>query len=99
MPEGRVKFVHSQGVVAKVIWEDLGNHPYTGLYQGNSEGLIRLSEGNELVPESTGLTPTLAIKFPRDGMHSVNHVANSGFEPTKSFNFFLKNFGTNIALF
>ena len=46
MPEGHVKFVHSQGVVAKVIWEDLENHPYTGFYQGNSEGLIRLSDGN-----------------------------------------------------
>ena len=75
MPVGRVKFNHAQGVVGKIIWEDMGNHPYTGLYDGDSEG-------NFLLPETTGLTPTLAMKFNRDGMRSVNHLANVDFEPT-----------------
>ena len=70
MPQNRFKINHSQGVVAKVSWEDLGGHSYSGLYDGGSSlGLLRMSEGNFLLPgnETSGLTPTLALKFLRDG--------------------------------
>lgn len=99
MPEGRVKFNHAQGVVGKFAWEDLGNHSYTGLYSGDSEGLLRFSEGNFLLPETTGLTPTLALKFLRDGISSVNHLANVNFEPTSSWNFFKNHFHTKVPFF
>ena len=99
MPVSRVKFNHAQGVVGKIIWEDMGNHPYTGLYDGDSEGLLRFSEGNFLLPETTGLTPTLAMKFNRDGMRSVNHLANVDFEPTSSWNFFANPFLTKVPFF
>ena len=73
----RPKLNHAQGVVVLVSWEDLGGHDYTGLFEGGSDmGLIRMSETNFDVPEATGLTPSLAIKFLRDGMGSVNHLAN-----------------------
>ena len=94
-----MKFNHSQGVVAKIEWEDLGKHTYTGLYDGNSEGLIRLSEGNFLLPEASGLTPTLAMKFLRNDMRSVNHLANTSFEPSDSFNFLKNDFKTRIDFF
>ena len=69
MPEGRLKYNHAQGVVGKIAWEDVGGHPYTGILEGGTDlGLIRFSEGNFLLPETTGLTPTLAIKLLRDGI-------------------------------
>ena len=103
MPRGRFKINHAQGVVAKVAWDDLGGHPYTGLYTGGSElGLLRMSEGNFLLPgddEMPGLTPTLAIKFLRDGFDSVNLLANTSFEPINSFNFFAADFRSTIPSF
>jgi len=81
MPAGRVKYNHSQGVLAKVLWVDTLGHPYTGLYKGTSEGIIRMSEGNFNVPEAPGLTPTFAMKFLRTKMRSVNMLANTSFEP------------------
>ena len=100
LPGGRPKINHAQGVVGLVSWEDLGGHSYTGLFNGGSDhGLIRLSESNFDVPEAGGLTPSLAIKFLRDGMRSVNHLANVSFEPTSSFNFMANNFRSRIDLF
>ena len=75
MPEGRFKINHAQGVVSRVTWDDLGNHSYTGLYNGGSDfGLLRMSEGNFMLPgdEMKGLTPTIALKFLRDRIDSVN---------------------------
>jgi len=95
----RPKTKHSQGVVAKVSWKDLGGHDYTGLFEGGSDlGLIRLSEANYFLPEASGLTPSLAIKFLRDGMESVNHMGNVSFEPTQSFNFFSGPFHSRLPL-
>lgn len=99
LPGNRPKINHSQGTVALVSWEDLGGHPYTGLYEGSDMGLIRLSEGNFILPEAPGLTPTLAIKFLRDGMESVNHLANTDFEPSNSWDFFANDFLSRIPLF
>ena len=73
LPEGRPKINHAIGVVAQVSWEDVGGHPYTGIYDGGStNGIIRLSEGNFILREAGGLTPTFAIKILRDGMESTN---------------------------
>jgi hypothetical protein len=100
LPDDRPKINHAQGVVALVSWEDLGGHDYTGLYEGGSDmGLIRMSEANFVLDEAPGLTPSLAMKFLRDNMKSVNHLANVSFEPTKSFNFFANNFHSKIPLF
>ena len=59
---------------------------------------MRLSESNFLIPEAGGLAPSLAIKFLRDGMRSVNVLANVGFESTSSFNFFAANFRARVDL-
>jgi len=72
------------------------------MFKGDNElGLIRMSEGNFLLPddEIPGLTPSMALKFPRDTMHSANLLANVSFEPTNSFNFFANDFLTNIPMF
>ena len=100
LPNGRKKFNHAQGVVGQITWEEVVGHPYTGLYKGKTNGLIRLSEGNFApLPETNGLTPTIALKFPRTGKPSVNHLANTSFEPSTSFNFFKNDFKVRIPLF
>ena len=68
LPYNRVKVNHRQGVVGLIEWEDLGGHSYTGMYEGTSRGLVRLSEANFLLPEADGLTPSAAFKFFRDGI-------------------------------
>ena len=62
-------------------------------------GLLRMSEGNFLVPEADGLTPTIGLKFLRDGMESVNHVANTDWGPSGSYNFMANEFKTHIGNF
>lgn len=60
---------------------------------------MRLSEGNFLLPEQDGLTPSVAFKFTRDGIPSVNHVANTGWGPSGSYNFMANEFKTKIGNF
>jgi hypothetical protein len=75
-------------------------HAYSGLYAvDNLPALLRMSGGNFDVPEAPGLTPSMAMKFLRDGMPSINHLANVSFESTNSFDFFANPFKTNIDMF
>ena len=52
-----------------------------------------------MVPEAGGLTPTLAMKFPRTKIPSANILANTSFEPSKSYNFFENDFKTRVKFF
>lgn len=82
-----------------VNWEDLGDHDYTGLFEGGYDNaLIRLSESSFDVKEASGLTPSFAIKFTRDGVESVNLFGATGFEPTDSFDFFKYDFSNHLEL-
>ena len=45
---------------------------------------------------TSGLTPSLAIKFSRDGMRSVNHLANVSFETMEGWNFFGHNYRSRV---
>ena len=100
LPVGSKKHLHAQGIVGLITWRDIGGHPYTGLYKGNTNGLIRLSEENFApLPEAKGLSPSIALKFPRTNKPSVNILAADSFEPSTSFNFFKAPLTTNMALF
>lgn len=91
------KVLHSQGVVGLVHWEDLGNHSFTGMFQGGSQkGLIRMSDAAFPVPEQNGLAPSFAMKFLRDGIESVNMFGAVGFEPRGSWDFFADVFANSI---
>ena len=49
---------------------DLG---YTGIYEtGSDVAIMRLSQVTNLTEVSTGLFPSMAIKFLIDGMESMN---------------------------
>ena len=83
------KTTHTQGVVAQIAWESTGDHPYTGIYaSGTEHGIMRFSETTNLHEKSTGLLPSMAIKFLRDGVESCNLFAMPQFTQTDSWNFF-----------
>ena len=95
----RPKVIHSIGVVGKAIWTDYGGHPYTGMFKGGDSGIIRLSVGVPVFPTNVNpFMPSLSIKFLRDGIDSANLVAMESGGGQASFNFFEKDFTTQIPL-
>lgn len=58
--------------------------------------MIRLSESNFAVKEASGLSPSFAIKFTRDGLESVNLFGSVGFEASDSWNFFKYDFSNHV---
>merc|ERR1711902_239587 len=68
----RQKYIHSVGTVGKVEWIDMGGHPYTGIFQGASQGIARLSLAQEPSPPALNTAPGMGLKFLRDGVDSAN---------------------------
>ncbi|SMF57111.1 hypothetical protein [Pseudobacteriovorax antillogorgiicola] len=64
------KPIHKHGVVAKVAFVATQDSPYTGLFEGASQGLLRVSVTGD--PASMTFAPGIALKFFRDGMVSQN---------------------------
>ena len=94
----RRKGAHLNGSIGKAVWEDLGDHPYTGMFKGADTGFIRLNvvgPVNENV-DAPGpkMTPALSLKFLRDGIDSGNISANHSFRGQPSFNFFENSIST-----
>ena len=90
----RQKYIHTVGTVGKVEWVDLGGHPYTGIFQGASQGIARLSLAQEPSPPALNTAPGMGLKFLRDGVDSANLVAMYDVAGQESWNFF-KNIFTN----
>ena len=65
----RKKTSHTKGVVGKVKWVAVKNEGgYTGIFKtGTDHAIIRLSETVNQTPDSSGLMPSMAIKFLIDG--------------------------------
>ena len=100
MPEGRKKFAHTQGVVAQVKWTPIEGHGYSGMFKtGSQDVIMRLSETAMLHEKSTGLTPSVAFKFLRDGTSSDNIVAMPSFSNSGSWNFLERPMKTRVAPF
>ena len=92
----RRKLIHSVGVVGKVEWKSVGSHPYTGVFTGAQNCLIRLSLASQPKPEVKKTTPGFGLKFLRDGMDSGNFVAMDSVDGQESWNYFLRNFSNHI---
>ena len=74
--KNRLKVVHTQGVVAKVKYVPVENSGMSGMLgEGSDTVLLRFSEVTNLHEESKGLTPSMALKFLRDGTISSNILA------------------------
>jgi len=71
----RLKLVHTQGVVAKVKWipDGVNSEQFSGIYKTETDNVIlRLSETTNLTETSTGLMPSLAMKFLVDEHRALN---------------------------
>ena len=67
------------------VKNDLG---YTGMFASGSDTIImRLSDSHILTKSSTGLAPSIALKFLLDGKLSQNLMAMESFVSTNSWNF------------
>lgn len=42
-PKGWMKYIHKRGAIAKVRFNSIGDHPYTGVFKGSECSLLRLS--------------------------------------------------------
>jgi len=99
----RKKLIHTVGVIAQgELVVDPAN-PYTGIFEGASNVLIRLSSAKS--PDFTkttaagaddNFTPGMSLKFLRDGIPSVNLMAMYGVNGFPSWNFFFKDFSNHI---
>ena len=58
-----------------MAWVSLGNHKFTGMFEGADTGLIRLSVAAPVDKKGPLMIPSLAIKLLRDQYDSANVVA------------------------
>lgn len=92
------KVIHTHGPVAKVRFEATADSPYTGLFAGQHEGVLRASLVKDPyapckgVPFTKGcFAPGIAVKLLRDGTYSSNWIAMTSLGDGQgwNFNFFL----------
>jgi len=95
MPDGRRKFIHCIGNVAKVSFVAAPNTKYTGVFKGAENALLRLSNAGK--PDFSKTTaegaksnflPGFGFKILRNGLPSANLVAMFGVAGYPSWNFF-----------
>ncbi len=98
----RKKYIHSVGTVGGVEFQADSN-PFTGIFQGCSHVILRLScakEPDESAKTATGaydnFTPGFGIKFLRDGVPSGNTVAMYSVNGQDSWNFFKNDLSNHI---
>jgi len=101
MPPGKVygyrtKLIHGVGVVGKVKLVPKGNTGYTGIFQGNDHGFVRLSLAAS--PNGNPFTPGMALKFLRDGVDSANIIAMYSVDGQPgNYDFFANSFSNHIS--
>lgn len=66
----RPKLIHTVGMTANVAFKSKGNHPYSGIFKGADNGIVRLSLAQK--PEDKTIIPGFVYKFFRDGVPSAN---------------------------
>jgi len=70
--------------------------PYTGIFQGASFGIVRISTFREPTPTSTNPLFGMGLKFLRDGVDSANLLAIYGADGQKSWNVLKNSWTTHI---
>jgi hypothetical protein len=66
--------IHAFGAMAKAKFVPTAGHPFTGIFQGNECGLLRMSASGD--PEDAGFEPGLSWKTFVDGQPSENVVGH-----------------------
>jgi hypothetical protein len=106
MPEGRHKYIHTVGGVAKAKFVAIKNTPYTGILKGSSDIIVRFStaksyvtEGKKYAGDAYGnFVPGISLKFLRDGIPSTNLVAMKTVMGSSSWNFFEDDLTNNFVI-
>ena len=91
----RQKYIHSVGTVGKVEFVPQENS-YSGLFQGASNGIVRISLAAEPSADVLNTAPGLGLKFLRDGVESANLVAMYGVDGQESWNVFANDWSNHI---
>jgi len=93
----RQKIIHSVGATAKCQWVSKGNHPYTGLFQGANNGLVRFSWAGKPDPSAQyPYPPGIGLKFFRDYISSTNFMAMYSLEGQTVANFFAHDLTNHV---
>jgi len=79
MPPERVKVFHTQGVVTRVKYQSVGDHPYTGIFKGANFGIMRITDVTRINPDVPLTSPGFGIKWLRDDYPSANGVTMFSF--------------------
>jgi hypothetical protein len=105
LPSDRKKLIHTLGNIAKADWTSIGNHPYTGIFKGSTQFLIRFSVAKEMDTKKTkaeealqNFAPGISLKFLRNGVDSANLVAMFSTAGQASWNPFKNDFTNNFRL-
>jgi len=92
----RNKYIHTVGAVGQVEWKNLGGHPFTGIFEGASQGIVRFSLAKEPDTSALNTAPGMGLKMLRNGMDSANLVAMYSVDGQESWNFFKNDFKNHV---
>jgi len=96
MPNGRIKYIHSVGMVCMVDLS-ITSSKYTGIFQkGDAYGFLRLGSASEIT-NSSGTTPGIGMKFMRSGVPSANFVLLHSLDPVSDYNMFGYNQSNHVS--
>jgi len=96
LPHNRKKYIHTVGKVAKAKYVSTGDHPFTGVFEGCDNVIIKGSSVKEQDHIILNFTPGLGIKFLRDGAESANLLTMYSVNGQKSRNFFKNDMSNHI---
>jgi len=91
----RQKYIHSVGSVGKVEFVS-SSEKYTGLFQGASYGIVRISLAKEPSENVLSTAPGMGLKFLRDGIESGSLVAMYSVDGQESWNVFANNWSNHV---
>jgi hypothetical protein len=100
---GRKKLIHTVGLIAKANYVPAAGNPYTGVFEGCTNALMRFSVVD--LPDTTYTTadsaydnfnPSFAFKCLVDGKASANLFGMGSFMGQKSWNFFKNDFTNSL---
>ncbi len=97
IPRRWAKPIHRRSVLAKVRYQPLVDHPFDGVFQEGSIGVLRASL--TYAPESRGVAPGLALKIFRDQQVSLDASFLTSLDSQgQNYNFFAKTFSNIVPL-
>ena len=94
MPYNQLRRVYPRGAHALVEFIPTETCPYTGIFRGAKNAVMRIAEFTLTTPELPKTAPGGQIKFLRDGMASGNMSTAFAFDGQPSFNFFKNRWST-----